>query len=237
MISFETQIAGRAPQQALTSLRLLLMVLCGLLPLAGCAVDKTPFALHAKEARPAPGSLAVIYGKETALDKKIAAIISQELATKSAFRIMSQNEISRRTAYYPPSLLKDSPARVLLSKSYIDYYEIDKDKVDALQRLLKTDYIFVVWHEDIIRHKRNALDIYTMSSTKSFSIEVAGNLIAYPHARVIGFTEFDNERRKSCFFFSRSESDDIDALTQDTAREIATALIVKTGTARTAAKE
>ena len=196
--------------------------------LSGCG--GVPFALIKEGYTVKPGSIAVISGVNDPSTNKLAETITDVLTKKSAFRVMSQEEIVRRIPNYPVTIIEETFATEgddgteWLSPG-------NKTRVNALHDRLKTDYLFVVWSQGVdktvVRQQGGGCFTYT-----GYSLDVQGRLVEYPKSAVVGYSIYHGRKTKSCCLLFRSEGKDIDIMTVDAAEEIAGKIIETTRTAK-----
>ena len=186
--------------------------------LSGCGV---PFALVEENYKVKPGTLAVVSGSNNEACNRLADVLTQELKQRSTFRVVSQDEIGRRAPGYPSALMKES-APSLDNKNPAWVSPGNKSRIDALQAQLKTDYLFVVWGENLGRMVTTTYNQYGGASTQvSYHIDVYGILVEYPKSKPIGYSQFHGSKGQSCCFLFRSEGQDIDIMLKNSAEKIA----------------
>jgi hypothetical protein len=196
--------------------------------LSGCS--GVPFALIDEGYKVKPGSIAVISGVNDPSTNRLAETISGVLAKKSAFRVMSQEEIVRRVPNYPATIIEETFATE--GDDGTDWLSPrNKGRVSGLHDRLKTDYVFVVWSQGVdktvVRQQGDNCFTYT-----GYSVDVQGRLVEYPKNAVVGYSMYHGRKTKSCCLLFRSEGKDIDIMTADSAEEIAEKIIETTGTAK-----
>jgi hypothetical protein len=192
---------------------------------AGCGVHK-PFQPFDNTAAIKPGSVAVISGDKSEPDLRITEYLTLELKKRSTFRVMSQDEVARRVGRYPQAIKVAEPKDV---NRPVWFPSTEKTKIDAIQASTGTDYILVVWVTDLSRW------VTTNSqggSQVSYSASVLGNMIEYPKARPIAYTNFAESKSQSCCLFGKSEGEDISALLKNSAESIADKFIAATNSER-----
>jgi hypothetical protein len=182
--------------------------------LSGCGVHK-PFELFDEKTVVKQGSVAVISSDSSEPTMRLAEYLTQHLKERSSFKVISQEEVKRRVGKYPVTI-KEADAEN--SDKPVWFAKGEKSKVDAMQAQIKADYLFVVWTGNLRR-------ITTTSAggggSVSYSIFVDGNVIEYPKARVIGFSNFAGNKGQSCCLFGKSEGDDINEMLKESAGEMA----------------
>ena len=196
--------------------------------LSGCG--GVPFALIDEGYKVKPGSIAVISGVNDPSTNRLAEAISEVLAKKSDFRVMGQEEIVRRIPNYPVTIIEETFATG--GDDGADWLSPrNKARVSAQHSKLGTDYVFVVWAENVgktvVRQQGGDCLTYT-----GYSVDVQGRFIEYPKNRVVGYSIYHGRKTKSCCLLFRSEGRDIDIMTVDSAEEIAEKIIETTKTAK-----
>lgn len=198
--------AGRAGRVVL------IMGMLGIL--SGCGIHK-PFELFDEKTAFKSGSIAVISADASEPTVRLADYFTRELKERSTFKVLSQEEISRRVGKYPVAIKEAQPEN---TDKPVWFPKSEKGKLDAIQAQTKTDYLFVVWTGNLSR-------IVTTSSrggsSVSYSVSVDGNVIEYPKARVIGYSIFGSSKSQSCCLFGKSEGDDINEMLKNAAEEMA----------------
>jgi hypothetical protein len=182
--------------------------------LSGCCGTPHPFDLFDEKTTLRSGSIAVISADASETTVRVADNLTRELKERSTFKVLSQEEVARRLGKYPVTIKRGQPENpdkpVWLAKG-------EKAKVDAMQAQLKTDYVFVVWTDNMGRITRTGQG----GSSVTYSIDVYGNVVEYPKSRAIGFTSFARNEGKSCCLSGKSEGDDINEMLKGAARSMA----------------
>lgn len=194
---------------------------------SGCG--GVPFAFIDEGVSVKPGSIAVISGVNDPSTNRLAETITEVLAKKSTFRVMSQEEIVRRVPNYPVTIIEETLTTEGDGTNWLS--PKNRSRVNALHDRLKTDYIFVVWSQGVdktvVRQQGGGCLTYT-----GYSLDVQGRFIEYPKSKIVGYTIFHGRKTKSCCLLFRSEGKDIDIMTVDSAEEIAEKIIETTRTAK-----
>lgn len=191
-----------------------LLALVLLSSLSGCCGTPYPFERFDEKTVIRPGSIAVISTDGSEPTVRLAGYLTQELKEKSTFKVLSQEEVGRRVGRYPVTIKEAAPEN---PDKPVWFAKGEKAKVDAMQAQLKTDYVFVVWTGNMTRITRSGQG----GSSVSYSVDVDGNVIEYPKARVIGFTSFAQNKSQSCCLFGKSEGDDINEMLKGAAEAMA----------------
>ncbi len=196
-------------------LPLVLLALCASPLLSGCCGGTPhPFELYDEKTTIRAGSIAVISADRSELTVQVADNLTRELQERSTFKVLSQEQVARRLGKYPVTIKQaktdnwDKP--VWLVKG-------EKARVDAMQAQLKTDYLFVVWTDNLRKVTRSGQG----GSSVTYSIDVYGNVVEYPKSQAIGFTSFARNQGQSCCLFGKSEGDDINEMLKKAAGSMA----------------
>ncbi len=190
---------------------LLLPVLIAVL--SGCGGTPHPFSLYDEKTAIKTGSIAVISADNSELTVRVADNLTRELKERSTFKVLSQEEVKRRVGRYPVTIKigqaenEDKP---------LWFAKGEKAKVDAMQAQLKTDYVFVVWTDNLRRITRTGQG----GSSVTYSVDVYGNVVEYPKSRAIGYTSFARNQGQSCCLFGKSEGDDINEMLKGAAESM-----------------
>lgn len=211
--------AGRLSRFSAISLAMTLAML------AGCGVYK-PFQPFDGTAAIKPGSVAIISGDKSEPDMRLTEYLTLELKKRSTFRVMSQEEVARRVGRYPQVIKVAEPKDV---DRPVWFPSSEKAKIDAIQSSTGTDYLLIVWVTDLSRWVTTSSQ---GGSQVSYSASVLGNMIAYPRARPIAYTNFAESKNQSCCLFGKSEGEDINELLKNSAASIADKFIAATNSER-----
>ena len=190
---------------------LLFPLLLGMLAaLSGCGIHK-PFELFDDNATIKHGSIAVISTDSSETSMRLAGYLTEHLKERSAFKVISQEEVKRRVGKYPVVIKEGQPEN---ENKPVWFDKGEKSKVDAMQAKIKSDYLFVVWTGNLTR---TTTTNGQGGSSVSYSVNVDGNVIEYPKARVVGYSIFANNKSQSCCLFGKSEGEDINEMMKDSA--------------------
>lgn len=191
--------------------------------LSGCGGTPHPFTLMDDGYKIKHGSLAVISGDNTEPTFKVAENITRELKQRSTFKVMSQEEISRRLAKYPVNIKhgtpKDEDKPLWLSPG-------EKNRIDTIQAELKTDQVLVVWVTGLTRR---TVQYSNGGGEVSYWVGVIGNMFEYPRSKAVGFIDFGTSKKQSCCLLGKSEGADIEELFKQAAERIAEKFMTVTG--------
>jgi hypothetical protein len=154
-----------------------------LFTLVACRTTNFPFNPIDENKTYKPSSIAVISGGEQDAHVKLSGFITDGLTERSTFKVMSQKEIEKRIANYPPTISVRTDLKEEDEKP-IWFPPSEKAKLNAIQAKLKVDYLFVVWNRAVRRITvRNG-----NSGTTTDYVYPAGNLIEYPGGKVVAST-------------------------------------------------
>jgi len=145
-----------------------------------------------------PASIAVISGSHQDGDVKLAEFVTKQLAERTTFRVLSQEEIGKRVPGYPSTIgLKKRESINDDDEKVVWFVQSEKAKLDALQARLKVDYLFVVW---IPR-----MTVVSSNNGTTYYVYPAGNMLEYPGGRVVGSTRMGMGSSTSILALFRSK--------------------------------
>lgn len=152
-----------------------------LFTLTACGAINKPFNPIDSKRTIKPSSIAVISGSYRDADIKMAEFITQGLTERSAYRVLSQDEIGRRIPAYPFIIAaKERDDEKDPDEKAIWFQPSEKEKLNAMQAKLKVDYLFVIWNSQMLQvSSRNGTTYY---------VYPVGNMIEYPGAKVVAST-------------------------------------------------
>ena len=137
-------------------------------------------------------SIAVINGHNDDNSINYAEMITNRISKSGKLKALSQAEITKKISRYPLNVdlidfipNDDSPNQ----KSYY-ISETSKKSIDYIQKQLNTDYILVVWVDQV----------FTMQNMTQRALIVSSRLISYPESKVIGYSHRYNENHSYCCF-------------------------------------
>ena len=207
-------------------LRLIFAAVMVLSLFAGCGTHRS-FELLEKNHPVKPGSLVVFSGTNNKLDTILAESVTQELQRRSAFRVVTQNEVAKGIPGYPyrftQAAEEDEPAE----------YRASKALVEIAQRKLKTTYVFVVWTETLYKSTRMIGYVIPVST---YSTQVGGDVFEYPGGTLIGKALFqvkDNGTTLS----AEGEEQNIEKMMEDAGKQMVDYFLDATHTKRPKAGE
>ena len=201
------------------SYALILLALCSVALLSGCCGGTPyPFELYDEKTVIRSSSIAVVSADTSELTVQLADYLTRELKARSTFKVLSQEEVAHRLGRYPVKVKQGTPDN---PDKPIWFAKGEKAKVDSLQAQLKTDYVFLVWTDNLRKVTRSGQG----GSAVTYSVDVYGNLVEYPKSRAIGYTSFARNQSQSCCLFGKSEGDDIHEMVKAAAGSMADDLI------------
>ena len=188
---------------------------CLLTVLSGCCGGTPyPFALYDDKTVIRSSSIAVVSADTSELTVRLADDLTRELKTRSTFKVLSQEEVARRLGRYPVAVKPGTPEN---PDKPVWFAAGEKAKVDSLQAKLKTDYVFLIWTDNLRKITRTGQG----GSSVTYSVDVYGNVVEYPKSRAIGYTSFARNQGQSCCLFGKSEGDDIHEMVKGAAGSMA----------------
>jgi hypothetical protein len=191
---------------------------CIMLVQGCCGGTPYPFALYDEKTVIRSSSIAVVSADTSELTVRLADSLTRELKERSTFKVLSQEEVARRVGKYPVKIKEVKPEN---PDKPVWFAKGEKAKVDSMQTQLRTDYLFLVWTDNLRKIVRTGQG----GSSVTYSVDVYGNLIEYPKSRAIGFTSFARNQGQSCCLFGKSEGDDIHEMVKAAAGSMADDLI------------
>lgn len=195
------------------------LAVCMVGALSGCCGGTPyPFALYDEKTVIRSSSIAVVSADTSELTVQLADNLTRELKARSTFKVLSQEEVARRLGRYPVKVKQGTPDN---PDKPVWFAKGEKAKVDSLQAQLNTDYVFLVWTDNLRKITRTGQG----GSSVTYSVDVYGNMIEYPRSRAIGYTSFARNQGQSCCLFGKSEGDDIHEMVKGAARSMADDLI------------
>lgn len=192
--------------------------------LSGCGVNK-PLVLMDQSYQLKPDSIAVIAGSNDSAEINMAKALTEELQKRSKFKVISQEEISKRIPKYPYEIKTAAPKD---PKKPVWFAPDQKKKLKSIQSRLKAKYLFVVWSTNM------SMQTVTYSNgggSTTYFITFLGNMIENPNGKVVSFTHLDKNDSPSClkFNFFRSSNYFIDSMMKKAAKQITDRIVTLTG--------
>lgn len=125
-------------------------------------------------------SIAVFSGTNDDNSIHLAEMISERLAKEGKYKVITQSEISKKISRYPLNTnlvnFDNANDETLLHPPYVN--ENSKNNIDSFQKIIKADYILVVWISRTI----------TSNNVTEREMIVISRLISYPMGNVVGYS-------------------------------------------------
>lgn len=140
-----------------------------------------------------PGkSIAVISGHNDDNDIQLTEMVIEKLSATKQFRVLSQSELKRVIPRYPLNLnIIDFSIVGDKEKRYTPYLNsTSKAAIDAVQKLVKTDYVLVVWIDGM---NTQYVSYYGGGGSSIKGMLVMSRLVSYPGGNVAGYSARWNE--------------------------------------------
>jgi hypothetical protein len=190
----------------------------------GCSARHPYFDVVQKDYQVKPGTLAVISGDNNAVSIQLAALLTRELRGRSTFRVVSQEDIAKRVPDYPYTFLETKTEKTSKGRVIDSYTEANRGHVHAIQKNLKTDYLFVVWGEDLRKVLRTSQYGALLGIGRGFyEADINGQLFRYPPGAEVGNTSFTASESAGITTANLSEKDNkfVEQMIQSAAVSIA----------------
>lgn len=139
--------------------------------LSGCY---NTFALVDKDYVPKGKTIAVIPGINDNMNKVIGQLFAQSLAEESRYNVMSTKRMTRALGTSAVSI--QGPYRSAYFDIDVDWSMTDKDEVAALQRSLKTDYVYMFWAPTAVNY----------NNSKAARVHVIAQMFEFPGMKLVG---------------------------------------------------
>ena len=161
------------------------LVAAMLVSLTACAVNK-PFNPISSDTKFRQTSIAVIAGGTSDADVRLADQITAGLTKRSAYHVLTQDEIAHRIPDYPvPIECKDSTKVDQKDDKVVWFQPSEKKKLNAMQARLKVDYLYVVWNSEIML-------VSSSQGGSTYYVYPVGNMIEFPGTKVVASTRSSN---------------------------------------------
>jgi len=207
-------MARRVPSRTGSYVYVLFALYCIMLVQGCCGGTPYPFELYDEKTTIRTGTIAVIAAEGSELTVRLADSLTRELKERSTFKVLSQEEVARRVGKYPVKIKEGKPEN---PDKPVWFAKGEKARIDSMQTQLKTDYLFLIWTDNLRKTVRTGQG----GSSVTYSVDVYGNVIEYPKSRAIGFTSFARNHGQSCCLFGKSEGDDIHEMVKAAAGSMA----------------
>lgn len=181
----------------------ILAIAASALMMSGCF---TAFSLVENDFKPKGKTIAVIPGINDEMNLAIASLMTESLQKQSRYQVLSQQQIAKALGSYPQNV--KGPYKSAFFEINVDWAHTDTQKLAAIQRTLKVDYLYVLWAPSAVNY----------NNSKVAQIHVVAQMFEYPDLKEIGQGHYP----------LRVSDKDESYLLEDTAR-IASAVAEKTG--------
>ncbi len=189
--------------------------------------DDDTFGLVEKNQKIKAGSIAVLAGSGDEMTIKIAESITRQLSEKSTFSVIEQKDITKLIPSYPVTFMEQEDLREdtwELSRRYLTGK--NQAVVDAIQKVLKTEYILLVWAEEFNTGTTGCCILYS-PWFNNYRILMYSRLVKYPSGGVIGLSKYQRDEDFNTF---RSMNGSIDRLLDNASEDFADKMIKVTNT-------
>lgn len=211
-------IGGLKMRPRLTNCRRNIVLACiVVLSFSGCYNTKLFIPIDpGKEIK--AGRLAVLSGSDSDFDVNFAEYITEELRTNTTFQVMTQTEIRNKVHGYPLPLI--DPAAAKAKADPFGAFPGNKAKLDAIQKQLKADYLYVVWIQNV---KKTIQQTSTFGTTRVMRYEAEGRarMLQYPSGSIIAYSEISGFEHPG-LISSKKEPDYIEIMLKNMAYNIRT---------------
>ncbi len=143
-------------------------------------------------------SIAVISGRNDDNDIELTEMVIEKLTASGKFKVLPHSEVKKTVPRYPLNInLIDFYLAEDNEKRYTPYItKTSKEAIDAVQRLVKTDYVLVVWIDYIGAWKGSNPG---GGESASKYMLVMTRLLSYPGGTLEGFSSRWNENNDIIF--------------------------------------
>lgn len=135
-----------------------------------------------------PGkSIAVISGRNDDNDIQLAEMVTEKLSAAKKFKVLQQADIKKMVPKYPLNLsVIDFSIAGDKDMRYTPYLtSTSKAAIDAVQKILKTDYVLVVWIDGM---QSQNVSYYGGGGSQTNYMLVMSRLVSYPGGSVVGYS-------------------------------------------------
>lgn len=137
-------------------------------------------------------SIAVISGRNDDNDIQLVEMVIERLSASQKFKVLQQSDIKRMVPSYPLNVnVIDFSIAGDIDKRYTPYLSsTSKKAIDAIHKLVKTDYVLVIWIEGM---QSQYISDYGGNNSQTNYMLVMSRLISYPDGNVAGYSARWNE--------------------------------------------
>lgn len=173
-------------------------------------------------------TLAVVAGVDNEMNIAVAESMAEALSRNSTFKVMPSKQLAQRISGYPQQI--QGPYNSAYTAIDINYAKTDIDKVRAIMKKLRTDYVYVIWTPT--GYSRTVADRGTggVSGTSKIYRSVA-QMFEGPDAKVVGQGRFDVAAVKYIPLTTASDEDVKEAVSYTT-EIVSKAIAERSGTKR-----
>jgi len=191
----------------------LFMLLISLLFIAGCGSKGVYYAALKDAPAVTSGRIAVISGDADDVGKNLAQEVTSRLQQRTNFKVLSQDEITKKLGKYP----FDVKVAILEGGVPSSWLPTDEQKkINKLQTKLDVDYLLILWNRNL-----NKQVYYSNNgSSEYYTMSVFGNLLQYPAGKAVGYTDFSYRRPVRFWEAFRRSSYFVNSLIQISAKGI-----------------
>ncbi len=174
--------------------------------LEGCRRSVVPFDVVDEQYRVKPGALAVLSGNNSDFDFRLADALTKKLSQKSILKLMTQEDIIRRIPNYPSDIVSSGSADTAIDSAPYSFSRRDKARLDAIHAQLNTDYVLVIWSNNLA--KVTSINTGCLMVNYSYSGSFYTRLFEYPSGKVVGYSSFGATHRTGAAFPTSQTGDD-----------------------------
>jgi len=220
-------------------IQLFVITACTLI-IISCGSISIVFEMDLADSYLKPGTIAVVSGTNRDQDYMLAESITINLQKETGFKVMSQKEISEKVPdYFYKNIISGWEKTPADRDSRFWFSPENRKAVNALQKYLNTEYIFVVWSGEMNVNPSQPIGVAgacvlaivtlgvaaptgSVGASTISAISVNGRLLSYPDGDVIGYTA-DSFYNESCCIIMpfRTYNHEITDLLNNTGRDIA----------------
>ncbi len=203
-------------------LRRIITVIAFFAVLAGCTVVPR-FELVDEKYSMKPGTIAVISGNNRMFDLDLAETVTAKLKSQSTLIVMDQGRIKSQLKQYPADLISVVAGSELYNSSPHWFSPSDAERIAAFQKQLMTDYIMVVWGENLGR----GVQLGGLFAVRRIYLNnIHMRLFAFPSKKIVAYAGF--ARREASTWAMESEQEMVQKLITSAAKEIVEGLVSTT---------
>lgn len=188
--------------------------------LAGGCSSYTIFNTSKEEQIIKPGTIVVIAGSPEETDIRLAELFTDYLQKKTRFNVVTQETVFEKMPGYPLYSITKKMTESNAKQNNSPWIPEDmKSNLTVYQQQLKTDYILLVWSDNLL--------IYSGQGGTSYGIDFMSRLVEVPGNNVIGYSSY-RRNRGSCISTFFSTNINIDKMLGDISEEVVEELAKKT---------